>query len=154
MRQERRKARAAELIQQDKETDNHIISAAIERSEGFHTTVRGKYSIWRREYENPNSDSTLKLMRDQIIMAQAYTNIAKSMNKTVLYSVLVKHFRESQQAIGEANSDAELHLGYFYIALVLFIKLVSLFQSCKVYTYFLPVLEHLIEQKPWVMFFL
>lgn len=111
MRQERRKARAAELIQQDKETDNRIISAAIERSEGFDLTVKGKYSIWRKEYENPNSDSTLKLMRDQIIMAKAYTNIAKSKNKTVLYNALVKHCRESQQAIGEARSDFELHLG-------------------------------------------
>ncbi|XP_061355739.1 probable galacturonosyltransferase 3 [Gastrolobium bilobum] len=111
MRQERRKARAAELIQQDKETDNHIVSAAIERSEGFDTTVKGKYSIWRREYKNPNSDSNLKLMRDQIVMAKAYTNIAKSKNKTVLYKALVKHSRESQQAIGASNSDAELHLG-------------------------------------------
>ncbi|KAK7409737.1 hypothetical protein VNO78_00006 [Psophocarpus tetragonolobus] len=111
MRQERRKARAAELTQEDKETDNHIVSAAIERTEGFDTTVKGKYSIWRREYENPNSDSTLKLMRDQIIMAKAYTNIAKSKNKTVLYESLVKHSRDSQQAIGEANSDTELHLG-------------------------------------------
>ncbi|KAL1348705.1 hypothetical protein HN51_024707 [Arachis hypogaea] len=113
MRQERRKARAAVLVQQDKETENHIVSAAVERSEGFHTTKKGKYSIWRVEYENPNSDSTLKLMRDQIIMAKAYSNIAKSMNKTVLYSVLVKHFKESEQAIGEANSDAELQPGAF-----------------------------------------
>lgn len=136
MRQERRKARAAELIQQDKETDDHIVSSAIERSEGFDTTVKGKYSIWRRQYENPNSDSTLKLMRDQIIMAKAYTNIAKSKNKTVLHNALVKHSRESLQAMGEASSDAELHLGYFYIALVLFLRLIRLFQfSCKASLY-------------------
>ncbi|XP_004501287.1 probable galacturonosyltransferase 3 isoform X2 [Cicer arietinum] len=111
MRLERRKARAAELIQKDKETDNHIVSAAIESSEGLDTTIKGKYSIWRREYENPNSDSTLKLMRDQIIMAKAYTNIAKSKNKTVLYKALVQHSRDSQLAIGDANSDAELQIG-------------------------------------------
>ncbi|KAK7310560.1 hypothetical protein RJT34_08142 [Clitoria ternatea] len=111
MRQERRKARAAQLIQQDKETDIHIVSAAIEHSEGFDTNIKGKYSIWRREYENPNSDSTVKLMRDQIIMAKAYANIAKSKNKTVLYEALIKHSRDSQQAIGEASSDAELQLG-------------------------------------------
>ncbi|KAE9586593.1 hypothetical protein Lal_00004384 [Lupinus albus] len=111
MREERRKTRASELMQQDKETDNHIISAAIQRSEGFDITVKGKYSIWRREYENPNSGSTLKLMRDQIIMAKAYANIAKSNNKPLLYDALVKHSRESQQAIGEATNDFELHLG-------------------------------------------
>ncbi|KAI4350226.1 hypothetical protein L6164_004699 [Bauhinia variegata] len=113
MRQERRKARAAELIQQDKETDNNIIAAAIERSEGFDTTIKGKYSIWRREYENPNSDSTLKLMRDQVIMAKAYAIIAKSKNKIDLYNALVKFPREIQHAIGEANSDAELHPSAF-----------------------------------------
>ncbi|CAL0326887.1 unnamed protein product [Lupinus luteus] len=111
MREERRKARASKLMQQDKETDNHIISAAIQRSEGFDINVKGKYSIWRREYENPNSGSTLKLMRDQIIMAKAYANIAKSNNKPLLYDALVKHSRESQQAIGEATNDFELHLG-------------------------------------------
>lgn len=115
MRQERRKTRAAELMQQGKETDNHIVSAAIEHSEGFDTSIKGKYSIWRREYENPNSDSTLKLMRDQIIMANTYANIAKSKNKTDIYEALVKHSRDSQQAIGEARSDAELHHGYFLL---------------------------------------
>lgn len=108
MRQERRKARAAQLIQQEKETDSKIVAEVIERAEGFVTTVKGKFSIWRREYENPNSDSTLKLMRDQIIMAKAYTNIAMAENKTILYNALIKQSRESQLAIGEASSDAEL----------------------------------------------
>jgi alpha-1,4-galacturonosyltransferase len=117
MRLKRRKARTAELIQQNKEIDNRIVSAAIERSEGFDTTIKGKYSIWRKEYENPNSDSTLKLMRDQIIMAKAYTNIAKSMNKTGLYNALVNHSRDSQLAIGDARSDAELRTGYLFYRL-------------------------------------
>ncbi|KAG5027742.1 hypothetical protein JHK87_011256 [Glycine soja] len=116
MRQDRRKARAAELTREDKENDDHIVSAAIEHTEGFDTTIKGKYGIWRREYENPNSDSTLKLMQDQIIMAKAYANIAKSKNKTVLYEALIKHSRDSQQAIGEASSDTELHLGLPFIA--------------------------------------
>lgn len=128
MRLERRKARAAELSQQNKETDNRIVSAAVERSKGFDTTITGKYSIWRKEYENPNSDSTVKLMRDQIIMAKAYSNIAKSKNKTALYEALVKHSRDSKLAIGDANSDAELQTGYFVIDFVLFLRLISFFQ--------------------------
>lgn len=128
MRLERRKARAAELSQQNKETDNRIVSEAIERSKEFDTTIKGKYSMWRKEYENPNSDSTLKLMRDQIIMAKAYSNIAKSKNKTALYNALVKHSRDSKLAIGEANSDAELQTGYFVMDFVLFLGLISLFQ--------------------------
>ncbi|XP_022136111.1 probable galacturonosyltransferase 3 isoform X2 [Momordica charantia] len=109
MRKERRALRAADLIRQDKEIDSQMAAAAIERSKSFDTTVKGKYSIWRRDFENPKSDSTLKLMRDQIIMAKAYANIARSNNETTLYNTLMKHCRESQLVIGEANSDAGLH---------------------------------------------
>ncbi|KAL3514935.1 hypothetical protein ACH5RR_021837 [Cinchona calisaya] len=108
LRQEKRERRAAELIQQSKEIDNEMQEAAIQRAREFDTTVKGKYSIWRKEYENPNSESTLKLIRDQIIMARAYATIAKAKNETVLYDSLIKHSRESQFAIGEATSDIEL----------------------------------------------
>ncbi|PSS21816.1 Galacturonosyltransferase [Actinidia chinensis var. chinensis] len=108
LRQQRRVLRTAELIREDKELDNQIQAVAIERAKELDTTVKGKYSIWRREYENPNSDATLKLMRDQIIMAKAYASIAKAKNETSLYDSLVKHCRQSQHAIGEAHSDAEL----------------------------------------------
>ncbi|KAL2254954.1 UNVERIFIED_CONTAM: putative galacturonosyltransferase 3 [Sesamum indicum] len=109
LRRERRERRAADLIKQDKEMDDRMQEAAIEQARELDTTIRGKYSIWRKEYENPNSDSTVKLMRDQIIMAKAYAAIAKSKNETVLYDSLIKHSRESQLAIGEAITDAELH---------------------------------------------
>ncbi|GAB4838662.1 Probable galacturonosyltransferase 3 [Ancistrocladus abbreviatus] len=108
LRQQRRDLRAAELIGQGKEMDDQMESAAIERSKGLDTTVKGKYSIWRRDYENPNSDATVKLMRDQIIMAKVYASIAKGKNKSGLYDSLIKHSRESLRAIGEANSDSEL----------------------------------------------
>lgn len=108
MRQERQEQRTSELIQQDKQRDNRMVDAAIERSKSLDTTIWGKYSIWRRDYENPNSDSTVKLMRDQIIMAKAYATIAKSKNDSILYNSLVKHARESQRVIGAASSDADL----------------------------------------------
>ncbi|XP_015882881.2 probable galacturonosyltransferase 3 [Ziziphus jujuba] len=109
MRQERKNLRTAELLSLDKEADNQMAAAAIERSNSLDTTIKGKYSIWRRDYENPNSDSTLKLMRDQIIMAKVYANIAKSKNESSLYNSLMTHSRRSQLVIGEASSDAELH---------------------------------------------
>ncbi|XP_065869334.1 probable galacturonosyltransferase 3 isoform X2 [Euphorbia lathyris] len=108
MRLRRRDLRTALLIQQDKEADDQIRLAAIRRSGGLDTTLKGKYSIWRRDFENPNSESVLNLMRDQIIMAKAYANIAKSDNETTLYNTLIKHYRESQRSVGEATSDAEL----------------------------------------------
>lgn len=112
LRQQRRDLRTAELIRQDKEIDNQLQAAAIERARELDTTVKGRYSIWRIEYQNPNSDSTLKLMRDQIIMAKAYASIAKANNETGLYDSLMQSSRESQHAIGDACSDAELQLRY------------------------------------------
>lgn len=109
MRQQRKDLRTAELMQEDKERDSQMVEAAIERSQNADTTIKGKYSIWRRDYENPNSDSTLKLMRDQIIMLKAYATIAKFKNYTTLYDSLMKHARESQLVIREANSDTDLH---------------------------------------------
>ncbi|XP_057966306.1 probable galacturonosyltransferase 3 isoform X2 [Malania oleifera] len=109
LRQERRDLRTAELIRRDREIDNQMQAAAIERSREFDTTVKGKYSIWRKDFENPNSDSLLKLMRDQIIMAKVYASIAKSKNESGLYNSLMAHCKKSNRAIGEANSDAELH---------------------------------------------
>ncbi|GMJ05564.1 galacturonosyltransferase 3 [Hibiscus trionum] len=112
LRQKRRELRTAELVRQDKEADKQMqATAAIESLKNMNIGVQGKYSIWRRDYENPNSDSTLKLMRDQIIMAKVYANIAKSKNKTVLYNSLLEHLRESLYVIGDADSDAELHPG-------------------------------------------
>lgn len=108
LRHRRRDLRTAELTRQDKEIDAQMERAAIERSEGLDTTVTGKYSIWRRDYENPNSDSTLKLMRDQIIMAKAYATIAKAKNESDLYDSLMKRTKESLLVIGEANSDVDL----------------------------------------------
>jgi alpha-1,4-galacturonosyltransferase len=108
-REERRRKRTAELMNLDKETDIQMQEAAIKRSKEFDPHVKGKYSIWRKEFENPNSDSTLKLMRDQIIMAKAYASIARANNDNDLYTSLIQHARKSQTAVGEATLDAELN---------------------------------------------
>lgn len=116
MRLERRNLRIAELIHLDKEANDELVEAAIERSKTLDTTLKGKYSLWRRDFENPNSESTLKLIRDQIIMAKAYANLAKSMNESTLYSSLMMQSRRSRHAIGEASSDAELHPRYIFMS--------------------------------------
>ncbi|TYH86046.1 hypothetical protein ES332_D01G014500v1 [Gossypium tomentosum] len=106
LRQKRRDLRTAELVRQDKEVDKEMqATEAIESLKNMDTVVKGKYSIWRKDFENPNADSTLKLMRDQIIMAEGYANIALSKKQTVLYNSLLKQIMESLNVIGEANSD-------------------------------------------------
>lgn len=114
LRRKRKEMRTQELINMSKGTELEMQRAAIERTKQFNNTVRGKYSIWRKEYNNPRSDSTLKLLRDQIIMAKVYASIARSNNVFDLYDSLMRHIKDSQHAIGDANSDAELPERYFF----------------------------------------
>ncbi|KAL6011946.1 hypothetical protein ACLOJK_002412 [Asimina triloba] len=104
----RREQRTNKLIHGDLDAENHMLEAAMEHSKQFNNNVNRKYSIWRKEYDNPSSDSTLKLMRDQIIMARVHQNIAQSRSDNSLIDSLKKHIKECRDAIGEANSDVEL----------------------------------------------
>ncbi|RWW56244.1 hypothetical protein BHE74_00037057, partial [Ensete ventricosum] len=109
LREKRREKRALELVQQDDVALVKLENAAIEHSKAVDSSILGKYSIWRRDNENENSDSTVRLMRDQIIMARVYMVIAKSKNRLDLYQELLTRIKESQRAIGDANADADLH---------------------------------------------
>ncbi|XP_042426839.1 polygalacturonate 4-alpha-galacturonosyltransferase-like isoform X5 [Zingiber officinale] len=109
LREKRRDKRAMELLKQDGEALVRLENAAIERSKIVDSAILGKYSIWRRDSENENSDSTVRLMRDQIIMARVYIVLAKSKNRLDLYQELLTRIKESQRSVGEANTDADLH---------------------------------------------
>lgn len=97
-----------ELIQLDDEALLKLENAAIERSKFVDSAILGKYSIWRRDIDNENSDSIVRLMRDQMIMAKVYSFIAKSKNNHKLYLELLNRLKESQRALGEANADRDL----------------------------------------------
>ncbi|KAK6920220.1 Glycosyl transferase, family 8 [Dillenia turbinata] len=108
LRGKRREKRAAELVRKDDEAIVKLENAAIERSKSVDSAVLGKYSIWRKENDNENTDSTVRLMRDQIIMARVYLSIAKMKNKLDLHQELQIRLKESQRALGETTSDADL----------------------------------------------
>lgn len=107
--EKRREKRAFELVKMDNEVIVKLENEAIERSGSVESAVLGKYSIWRKEIENENADSTVRLMRDQIIMAKVYVSIAKMKNKLGLYQELQSRLKESQRALGDASSDADLN---------------------------------------------
>jgi alpha-1,4-galacturonosyltransferase len=109
LRQRRREKRLTELIQQDEEEATNHENAAIMRSKVVGSAVLGKYSIWRREFESDNSDSTIKLIRDQLIMGRVYASIARSRNRLDIYNDLMLHIKESQRVLGEASLDSDLH---------------------------------------------
>lgn len=100
------------MVKQDDEVIVKLEDSAIERSKSVDSAVLGKYNIWRKENENENADSTVRLMRDQILMARVFLSIAKMKNKLQLYQELQSRIKESQRALGEATSDADLHNRY------------------------------------------
>ncbi|XP_019456989.1 PREDICTED: polygalacturonate 4-alpha-galacturonosyltransferase-like [Lupinus angustifolius] len=106
--EKRRGKRAAEFVKLDDEVIVKLENTAIERSQSVESAVLGKYSIWRKEMENENVDSTVRLMRDQIIMARVYLSIAKMKNKLELYQELQSRLKESQRVFGDRSSDADL----------------------------------------------
>ncbi|XP_021748866.1 polygalacturonate 4-alpha-galacturonosyltransferase-like [Chenopodium quinoa] len=108
LRERRREKRAADLVKQDDETILKLENAAIQRSKSVDSAVLGKYNIWRRDNDNENADSTVRLMRDQIIMARVYIGIAKMKNKMELSRELQNRLKESQRALGEATNDGDL----------------------------------------------
>lgn len=109
LREKRRDKRAADLVRQDDEATVKLENAAIERSKSVDSAVLGKYSIWRKENDNENTDSTVRLMRDQMIMARVYASIAKMKNKLDLQQELLARLKESQRSLGEASADSDLH---------------------------------------------
>lgn len=97
-----------DLSKQDDEVTVKLENAAIKRSKSVDTAVLGKYNTWRREADKENADSTVRLMRDQIIMAKVYLSIAKMKNKLDLFLELQNQLKESQRALGEATCDTDL----------------------------------------------
>ncbi|CAA0843408.1 Polygalacturonate 4-alpha-galacturonosyltransferase [Striga hermonthica] len=109
LREKRREKRAADLVKQDDEVIVKLENAAIEHSKSVDSAVLGKYSIWRKENENENSDSNVRLIRDQLIMARVYISLARMKNKLDLANELQNRFKESQRSLGEATADSDLH---------------------------------------------
>eukprot|EP00253_Pinus_taeda_P030160 PITA_30160 len=81
---------------------------AIKLSKEVDSVVLGKYSIGRRENENENFDSTVRLIRDQLIMDRVYSSISEARNNLDLYHELMLHIKECQRTLGEANADSDL----------------------------------------------
>ncbi|CAN6162623.1 unnamed protein product [Urochloa humidicola] len=107
-RRRRKEQRVQELLQMDKKVELEMRNAATNRSRNFDNKVRGSYNIWRQEFRFTNTDSTLRLMKDQIIMAKLYATIALCQKEPDMYALLMKCIKQSQTAIGDALMDSEL----------------------------------------------
>lgn len=112
VREERYENQFMELVQQDDDTIVKLENENMLASELVGSSIHGKYSTWKKENENKNQDSTIRLMRDQIIMARIYLSLSKKKKKFDLYEELQIHLKKIRRVLGEANIDAELHYRY------------------------------------------
>ncbi|KAJ0969093.1 hypothetical protein J5N97_021970 [Dioscorea zingiberensis] len=111
--QKLRKTDRISEVRPDSGVTGRKLLTPVKHSDQFNRTIRGKYSTWRREFDNPHPDSLLIFMKDQIIVARAYHNIARSKKILRLTNLLSKVIKESVRAVREANSDLELHPSAF-----------------------------------------
>ncbi|OMO78647.1 alpha-1,4-galacturonosyltransferase 1-like protein [Corchorus capsularis] len=65
----------ADLKQETPQVKEAMILDAIEQSKAVDSAVLSKCNTWRKEHENDNPDSTVRLMRDKIIMTKAYNGM-------------------------------------------------------------------------------
>ncbi len=77
------------------------------------TEVVSSSSTWKRDSDADNSDALVRLMRDQLIMARAYANIAQGQGHYDLVRDLKLRIKEHTNVVGDSNLDAELPAGYF-----------------------------------------
>lgn len=114
-RRRRKEHRVQDLLQMDKKVELEMQNAATNSSRNFDNKVRGSYNIWKQEFHHTNTDSTLRLMKDQIIMAKLYATMALSQKERNMYALLMKCIEESQTAIGDALMDSEIDSRYFVL---------------------------------------
>ncbi|MCO5584563.1 hypothetical protein L7F22_038493 [Adiantum nelumboides] len=106
-RLERKDKRVFELTQGSETAASRIVKEVSQRKKEVDDNVLNKYSIWRPEFD-ADSDTLVRLIRDQLIMARVYASLAHSHNMIDLQRELNMHIKESRRVLGEANLDVDL----------------------------------------------
>ncbi|KAL0391949.1 UNVERIFIED_CONTAM: Polygalacturonate 4-alpha-galacturonosyltransferase [Sesamum radiatum] len=109
LRGKRRENHTVDSVKQDYDVTVKLENEPIQRSKSVDSAVMGKYSLWRKQNENENSDSNVRTIQDQMIMARVYISLAITKNKLDLVHELQNRLRDSQRSLGEATTDAHLH---------------------------------------------
>jgi hypothetical protein len=90
------------------------------KSETSTAVVVSSANAWKKDSDTDISDALVRLMRDQLIMARAYANIAQGQGHYDLVRDLKLRIKEHTGIVGDANVDAELPAGYFLRPLLFF----------------------------------
>eukprot|EP00250_Pteridium_aquilinum_P013792 c21576_g1_i1 orf=932-3031(+) len=106
-RLERKDRRVSELTQSNQAAAISLEEEVAKRKKEIDNNVLNKYSIWRPEFD-ADSDTLIRLIRDQLIMARVYASLAHSHSMIDLQRELNLRIKESRHVLGEANLDADL----------------------------------------------
>ncbi|KAL0369095.1 UNVERIFIED_CONTAM: Polygalacturonate 4-alpha-galacturonosyltransferase [Sesamum calycinum] len=109
LRGKRRENHTVDSVKQDYDVTVKLENEPIQRSKSVDSAVLGKYSLWRKQNENENSDSNVRTIQDQMIMARVYISLAITKKQLDLVHELQNRLRDSQRSLGEATTDAHLH---------------------------------------------
>ncbi|CAM6018202.1 unnamed protein product [Sphagnum balticum] len=99
-------ARIAEEDQMKK-----VEADALQRTKKVENGILDKYSASQQNGTTQNRDSLIQLMRDQLIMAQAYAYMAQAKNHVRLFRDLQLHIKDYQKALADCNVDSQLPRG-------------------------------------------
>lgn len=110
-RGQRLESRVTELIQQDEEQSKKLEAEAIKRAKEVEGGIVRSHSVWRPEDISANPNNIVRVMRDQLIMARAYANIASIHNDARLVQDLKNHIKENVKLLEDVTMDSELPEG-------------------------------------------
>lgn len=84
---------------------------AIRRAKSVENGILRSHSVWRPEEISANSDNIVRVMRDQLIMARAYANIASIHSDARLVQDLKNHIKDIMRMLEDITADSELPNG-------------------------------------------
>lgn len=87
---------------------------ALQRTKKVENGILDKYSASQQNGTTQNRDSLIQLMRDQLIMAQAYAYMAQAKNHVRLFRDLQLHIKDYQKALADCNVDSQLPRGLVF----------------------------------------
>jgi alpha-1,4-galacturonosyltransferase len=112
LREVRHVKRLTELTKNDAAQSKKLEAAAISsRAKQVDNGSVGSFSVWRPQGLSTSSDTNVRIMRDQLIMARAYANMAMTHNDARLLRDLKYRIRENTKVLEDVTVDSQLPRG-------------------------------------------
>jgi hypothetical protein len=97
---------------------NRLEADAFQRTKELEQGILDEYSASQQQKgKTKSSDSRIRLMRDQLIMARAYTYLAQATNHVRLVHDLKFRIKDYQKTLADCNLDSELPRGLVFLSI-------------------------------------